>query len=119
MFNWIVWNKTIYMYKNGFSIKITYNGWYAIKPNQTKQKQIEQTSSCLLAQVANDYTTQNANIIILRFIELMYIKLHFYVFNMLVYIKLHFNDFMCWFSLIPLFNGISTLLGYLLLKLSL
>ena len=37
MLNWIVWNRTVYMYKNGFSVK--YNGWYAIKPNQTKPNQ--------------------------------------------------------------------------------
>ena len=36
MINWIVWNRTVYMYKNGFGIKLTYNGWYAINPNQTK-----------------------------------------------------------------------------------
>ena len=34
MLNWIVWNRTAYMYKNGLCT-ITYNGWYAIKPNQT------------------------------------------------------------------------------------
>ena len=39
MFNWIGWNKTVYMYKNGFSIKLPsmvdmpYNH---TKPNQTK-----------------------------------------------------------------------------------
>ena len=32
--NLIVWNRTIYMYKNGFGTRY---GWYAIKPNQTKQ----------------------------------------------------------------------------------
>ena len=34
MLNWIVWNRTVYMYKNGFG-----NGWYAIKPNQMKLNQ--------------------------------------------------------------------------------
>ena len=32
MLNWIVLNRTDYLHKNGFGI----NGWYAIKPNQTK-----------------------------------------------------------------------------------
>ena len=30
MLNRIVWNRTVYLYKNGFG-----KGWYAIKPNQT------------------------------------------------------------------------------------
>ena len=34
MLNWIVWNRTVYMDKNGFGIK--YNGWYAIKQNKAK-----------------------------------------------------------------------------------
>ena len=34
-------NKTIYMYKNRFDIKkTTYNRWYAMKPNQTKQNHV-------------------------------------------------------------------------------
>ena len=36
MLNWIVWNRTVHICKNGFGIIITYNGWYAIKPNPTK-----------------------------------------------------------------------------------
>ena len=37
MLNWIVWNRTvyIYIYINGFGIKKTDDSWYAIKPNQT------------------------------------------------------------------------------------
>ena len=35
MLNWIVWNRTIYMCKNGL---IPYNGWWVIKSNQTKNK---------------------------------------------------------------------------------
>ena len=34
MLKWIVWNRTDYLYKNGFGIKMTNNGWYAIKPKQ-------------------------------------------------------------------------------------
>ena len=33
MLNWIVWNRTDYLYKDGFGIK-NYKGWYAIKPKQ-------------------------------------------------------------------------------------
>ena len=33
MLKWIVWNRTVYLYKNGFGID--YKGWYAIKPKQT------------------------------------------------------------------------------------
>ena len=32
--NWIVWNRTVYVNKNGFSIK-NCNGLYAIKPKST------------------------------------------------------------------------------------
>ena len=32
MLKWIVWNRTVYMYKMDL-VLITYNGWYAIKPN--------------------------------------------------------------------------------------
>ena len=35
MLTWIVRNITVYIYKNEFGL-ITYNGWCAIKPNQTK-----------------------------------------------------------------------------------
>ena len=35
MLNWIVWNITDYLNENGFGVKKTYKGWYAIKPNQT------------------------------------------------------------------------------------
>ena len=38
MLNWIVWNRTIYMYKMDLAW-ITYNGWCAIKPNQIKLNQ--------------------------------------------------------------------------------
>ena len=34
MLNWIILNRTDYLYKNRFGIKKTYKGWYAIKPNQ-------------------------------------------------------------------------------------
>ena len=42
MQNWIVWNRTVYMYKNQLGkpnqiytlALIAYNGWYTIKPNQ-------------------------------------------------------------------------------------
>ena len=34
MLNWIVWNRTVYMYKMVL-VLITYNGWCAIKPKQT------------------------------------------------------------------------------------
>ena len=34
MLNWTDFNWTVYVYKNGFGIKITYSGWYVIKPNQ-------------------------------------------------------------------------------------
>ena len=33
--NWIIWNRTVCMYKKW--IALAYNGWCAIKPNQTKQ----------------------------------------------------------------------------------
>ena len=36
MLNWIVWNRTVYMYKDEFGIKKAYNDWYAIKRKQTK-----------------------------------------------------------------------------------
>ena len=35
--NCIVWNRTVYLYKNRWGIKITYKGWYAIKPKQPNQ----------------------------------------------------------------------------------
>ena len=38
MLNWIVWNRTDYLYKNRFGVN---KGWYAIKPKQptrTKSK---------------------------------------------------------------------------------
>ena len=36
MLNWFVWNRTVYLYKNGFGINDK-QGWYAINPNkQTK-----------------------------------------------------------------------------------
>ena len=35
MLNWIVWNRTTYTYKMDLAL-ITYDGWCAIKPNQTK-----------------------------------------------------------------------------------
>ena len=39
MLNWIVFlGRTVHMYKNGFGIKKTYNGWYAIKPNHLKYR---------------------------------------------------------------------------------
>ena len=39
MLNWIVWNRSVYLYKNEFDIKKSHNGWYAIKANQTKIKE--------------------------------------------------------------------------------
>ena len=37
MLNWIDWNKTVFICKTmDLELKITYNGWYTIKPNQTK-----------------------------------------------------------------------------------
>ena len=36
--NWIASNRTVYMYKIDLAL-INYNGWYAIKPNQTKTNQ--------------------------------------------------------------------------------
>ena len=36
MLSWIVWNRTIYVYKNWFDNKKNYNCWCAIKPNETK-----------------------------------------------------------------------------------
>ena len=35
MLNWIVWNRTVYCIRWIWH-SITYNGWYAIKPNQIK-----------------------------------------------------------------------------------
>ena len=34
MLNWIDWNRTVYKYK--MDLVLPYNGWYVIKPNQTK-----------------------------------------------------------------------------------
>ena len=45
--NWIVWNRTVYMYKMNLAL-ITYNGWYAIKSNQTKPNQTWSLSCELL-----------------------------------------------------------------------
>ena len=36
MLNWIVWNKTVYLYKNEFGIN-NLQGWYAITNKQTNQ----------------------------------------------------------------------------------
>ena len=36
MLSWIVWNRTVIYIKNGFRVKITNKGWYAIKPNKPK-----------------------------------------------------------------------------------
>ena len=32
MLKWIVWNRTDYLHKNRFGIKLPTKGWYAIKP---------------------------------------------------------------------------------------
>ena len=37
MLNCIVFNRTDYLHKNGFAIKITYKGWYNIKTQQTNK----------------------------------------------------------------------------------
>ena len=42
MLNWIVWNRTVYVWKWIWH-EITYNGWCAIKPNQTSKN-----DSCIL-----------------------------------------------------------------------
>ena len=34
MLNCIVLNGTDYLNKNGFGVKLTYKGWYVIKPNK-------------------------------------------------------------------------------------
>ena len=44
MLTWIIWNKTVYFYKNGFVHWITYKSWYTIKP---KQPTNEPTTSVL------------------------------------------------------------------------
>ena len=36
--NWIVWNRTVYMYKMYMEL-LTYNSWYAMKQNKRKPKQ--------------------------------------------------------------------------------
>ena len=49
MLNWFVWNRTDYLYKNGFGIKYSYKGRYAIKPNQpTNQPFVEVGKNCRL-----------------------------------------------------------------------
>ena len=48
MLNWTVFNRTDYLHKNGFGVKITYKGWYAIKPNKQTNKHIENSSKTLI-----------------------------------------------------------------------
>ena len=47
MLNWIVLNRRDYLHKNGFGVKITYKGWYAIKHQQTNQPTISLSLSLL------------------------------------------------------------------------
>ena len=35
MLNWIVFNRTDYLHKDGSGVKKPHKGWYAIKPKQT------------------------------------------------------------------------------------
>ena len=48
MLNWIFWNRTDYLQKNGFGEKKIFNGWYAIKYQPTKQPSIKQVDGLYL-----------------------------------------------------------------------
>ena len=45
MLNWIVLNRTDYLHKNWFGVKITYKRWYAIKPNKPNQTKPNQNNT--------------------------------------------------------------------------
>ena len=60
MLNWINWNRTVYLYKSGFVIKITYKGWYAIKPKQTNRQKFPDNLCPILISNFSDSGHSNA-----------------------------------------------------------